>query len=116
GIIIKSFSVNDAKPYAPSASTAGGTSTTTTNPKVTSANFVLVPIQLSVSGPYAKVLEFVHQLQIGSRLFFVSSLASSGSTDKNGAPNPKKPTAGRSEQVDASVGGLVYVLLPNGQH
>jgi Tfp pilus assembly protein PilO len=114
GVTIKSISVSDAKPYSPLVSPAGGASSTITNPKITPANFVLIPIQLTVSGPYAKVLEFVHQVQIGSRLFFVSMLSSSGSTDTNGTPNSRRPTPGRSEQVDASVGGLVYVLLNGG--
>jgi Tfp pilus assembly protein PilO len=115
GITVKSISINDAKPYSPSATAAGGTSSTTTNPKITPVNFVLIPVQLMVSGPYARVLDFVHQVQIGSRLFFVSMLSSSGSTDINGTANSKRSTIATPEQVDATVGGLVYVLLDNGQ-
>ncbi|HEX7405508.1 MAG TPA: hypothetical protein VF307_06250 [Candidatus Nanopelagicaceae bacterium] len=114
-IIVKSISVSDAKPYSPSVATTGSAqSTTTTNSKITSANFILIPVQLSVSGPYAKVLDFVHQVQIGSRLFFVSMLSSSGSTDTKGTVNAKRPTAATPEKVDATIGGLVYVLLSNG--
>jgi Tfp pilus assembly protein PilO len=66
-----------------------------TNPSITAANFVAIPVTLSISGTYSKVLEFVSGLQSGPRLFLVNAL----STDtKNGS-------------VDATVGGLVYVLL-----
>lgn len=115
-IIVKSISISDAKPYSPSVATTGSAqSTTTTNSRITSANFVLIPVQLSVSGPYAKVLDFVHQVQIGSRLFFVSMLSSTGSTDTKGTVNAKRTTAATPEKVDATIGGLVYVLLNSGQ-
>ena len=114
-IIVKSISVSDAKPYSPSVATTGSAQSTTTNSKITSANFILIPVQLSVSGPYAKVLDFVHQVQIGSRLFFVSMLSSSGSTDTKGTTNAKRATAATPEKVDATIGGLVYVLLDSGQ-
>lgn len=113
-IIVKSISVSDAKPYSPSVATTGSAQSAATNSKITSANFILIPVQLSVSGPYAKVLDFVHQVQIGSRLFFVSMLSSSGSTDTKGTVNAKRPTAATPEKVDATIGGLVYVLLNNG--
>jgi len=111
GITVKSLAVSDAKSYAPSA-TSTGASPTSTNPRITSANFVLIPVQISVTGAYGKVLDFVHQVQTGSRLFFVSMLSSSGSTDTKGAANPTKVTT--PEKVDATIGGLVYVLLNNG--
>ena len=114
-IIVKSISVSDAKPYSPAVATSGSAQSATTNSKITPANFILIPVQLSVSGPYAKVLDFVHQVQIGSRLFFVSMLSSSGSTDAKGTSNAKRATAATPEKVDATVGGLVYVLLDSGQ-
>lgn len=114
-IIVKSISVSDAKPYSPSVATTGSAQSAATNSKITSANFILIPVQLSVSGPYAKVLDFVHQVQIGSRLFFVSMLSSSGSTDTKGTANAKRPTAATPEKVDATIGGLVYVLLDSSQ-
>jgi Tfp pilus assembly protein PilO len=114
-IIVKSISVSDAKPYSPSIATSGSApSATATNPKITSANFILIPVQLSVSGPYAKVLDFVHQVQIGPRLFFVSMLSSSGTTDTKGTLNAKRATTTTPEKVDATIGGLVYVLLDRG--
>ena len=114
-IIVKSISVNDAKPYLPAVASSGSAQSATTNSKITSANFILIPVQLSVSGPYAKVLDFVHQVQIGSRLFFVSMLSSSGSTDTKGTSNANRATAATPEKVDATVGGLVYVLLAGGE-
>lgn len=111
-VTVKSISVSDAKPYAPSVSSSGtGPAVSTTSPKITGANFVLIPVQMSVSGPYSKVLDFVHQVQIGSRLFFVSTLSSNGSTDTKGAVNAKRTSATTPERVDATIGGLVYVLL-----
>jgi len=114
-VMVKSITVSDAKPYAASAATPGTTAAaTTTNPKITSTNFILIPVQLSVTGPYAKVLDFVHHVQTGSRLFFVSMLSSSGSTDTKGTVNAKRSTAATPEKVDATIGGLVYVLLDSG--
>jgi Tfp pilus assembly protein PilO len=111
-VTVKSIAVSDAKPYAPSVSSSGtGPVVGTTNAKITGTNFVLIPVQLSVSGSYAKVLDFVHQVQTGSRLFFVSTLTSSGSTDTKGTINTKRASAASPEQVDATIGGLVYVLL-----
>jgi Tfp pilus assembly protein PilO len=114
-ITVKTITVSDAKPYSPSASSSGNVpAASANNPKITSTNFILIPVQLSVSGSYAKVLDFVHQVQTGSRLFFVSLLSSSGSTDTKGTINAKSKVA-VPERVDATIGGLVYVLLDGGQ-
>jgi Tfp pilus assembly protein PilO len=110
-ILMKSIAVSDAKPYVPASGT--GPVVTTGNPSITSANFILIPVQISVSGPYAKVLDFVHRVQTGSRLFFVSMLSSTGSTDAKGTANSKRSTATTPEKVDATIGGLMYVLLDN---
>ena len=119
-ITLKSISVSDAKPYAPAppvaASTPGGRpSVTTTNPRITSANFVLIPVQFSVTGNYATVLDFVHDVQTGPRLFFVSTFTTTGSTTAAGVANAAKASkVVISEKVDAVVGGFVYVLLNAG--
>ena len=116
-ITVKSISVSDAKPYAPAppvpAGTAGGKlSVTTTNPRITAANFVLIPIQFSVNGNYATVLDFVHDVQTGPRLFFVSTLTTTGSTTAAGVANAAKASkVVIPEKVDATIGGFVYVLL-----
>lgn len=117
GIIVKSITVSDAKPYTPVIPTSTGTSNSSpavavTNPKITSANFVIIPVQFAVTGGYAKVLDFVHDVQNGQRLFLVTTLSSTGSTDANGAgTSGKKTSATVVEKVDSTVGGFMYVLL-----
>jgi Tfp pilus assembly protein PilO len=119
-ITVKSISVSDAKPYAPAppvpASTPGGRpSVTTTNPRITSTNFVLIPLQFSVTGNYATVLDFVHDVQTGPRLFFVSTFTTTGSTTAAGVANSAKASkVVIPEKVDATIGGFVYVLLSAG--
>jgi Tfp pilus assembly protein PilO len=129
---VKSINVSDAKAYthpvvaavAPTAGTSPSPSPTptpspttapvsapaaptapvlVTNAKITAANFVAIPIQLSISGPYSRVLDFVRGLQTGPRLFLVTTLTTTSPKDK--------PDVG---PVDAEVGGLVYVLLASG--
>jgi Tfp pilus assembly protein PilO len=129
---VNSITVSDAKAYTPpvvvAAAPAVGNSATSspaatpaptnvpvsapaaptapalvTNPKITAANFIAIPVQLSLKGPYLKVLEFVKGLQTGPRLFLVTTMSTKPPADK---------TAGGS--VDATVGGLVYVILANG--
>lgn len=109
-ITVKAFSVTDAKPYTPPA-TDPGRGLKMTNPKITPANFVVIPIQFSISGDYLTVLDYVHDVQNGPRLFLVSTLSTTGSTSAAGVVKPKEPTAPVSQQVDATVGGFIYVLL-----
>ncbi|MDQ1588756.1 MAG: hypothetical protein QOJ77_1921 [Microbacteriaceae bacterium] len=124
-VTVKSISVSDAMPYTPPAAPAAAPTSTAspsptaapapvaaaptaptappavTNSKITAANFIAIPIQLSLSGTYSNVLDFVNGLQMGPRLFLVTTLsttASSGTTAGAGA-------------VDSSVGGFVYVVL-----
>lgn len=103
-ITVKSISVNDAKPYTPVAEV--------TNLKITAANFIIIPVQFSVAGDYVKVLDFVNDVQTGSRLFFLSTLSITGSTTATGAVNrEKKSAAATPEKVDSTIGGFLYVLL-----
>jgi len=131
---VKSISVADAKPYTPpvpvvvapaagtpaapaaspspspsgapvaSAPVAPMAPAVVTNPKITAANFVAIPVTLQVIGSYSKVLDFVKGLQAGERLFLVTNFATTESKDSTSATG----------QVNASVGGLVYVLLDSG--
>lgn len=116
-VTLKSITVSDAKPYTPAtqavAATAGKTSNSPqTNSKITSTNFVTIPVQITVTGDYGKVLDFVNDVQLGQRLFLVSTLSSTGSTDSKGAKgNPT--TSGGSQKVDSSIGGYIYVLPNN---
>jgi Tfp pilus assembly protein PilO len=127
-VTVKSISVSDAMPYtapaapvaAPSASASPSATPTpaptaaapaapvaptappaVTNPKITAANFIAVPIQLSISGPYSNVLDFVNGLQMGPRLFLVTTFSTTSSSD----------TTAAAGSVDSSVGGFVYVVL-----
>lgn len=114
-VIVKSISVSDAKPYTPLAQTGPGNSdgaTLVTDPKITATNFVVIPVQFAVSGDYSKVLDFVHDVQYGRRLFLVTSLSTTGSTNSKGVlSNSTKSAVSTSEKVDATLGGYIYVLL-----
>lgn len=66
--------------------------------EVSAANFAAFPLQVTVTGSYAEVLDFVSRLQSGSRLFLVSGL------DTARAP-------GLPGLVNATVSGLVYSLV-----
>lgn len=128
-VAVTAIRVADATVYSPpvasvltpaAKSTAGPTSTATptpapvaptapigtlqvANPKITAANFVAIPVQLSITGQYPNVLDFVNGLQTGQRLFLVTSL--SIKTAKGNAASPG---------FESSIGGLVYVLLQKG--
>lgn len=114
-ITVKSISVNDAKPYTPVAETPATTSdkapgAAVTNVKITASNFIIIPVQFSVAGDYVKVLDFVNDVQTGSRLFFLSTFSISGSTTATGAVDRVNKSA-TPEKVDSTIGGFLYVLL-----
>lgn len=115
-VTLKSIAVSDAKPYTP-ATQASTTKTTPasspqTNPKITKANFVIIPVQITVTGDYAKVLDFVNDVQLGRRLFLVSTLSSTGLTDSKATKGNTSVSRG-PQKVDSSIGGYIYVLLNN---
>ena len=111
-VTVKSIAVSDARPYVPAPAPAAGSSGSApsaaiTNAKITTSNFVLIPVQFSISGDYSKVLDFVRDVQNGQRLFLISTFTSAGSTDTKA-----KIGKGLSSQiVDASIGGFIYVIL-----
>lgn len=110
-VILKSIVVSDAKAYAPVPSTAGSSPTSDPNvalPKLDNSKFIIIPVQISVSGDYGRVLEFINDVQMGKRLFLASSLSSTGST--NSKSSGDLLVAG-SQKVDSSIGGYIYVLL-----
>lgn len=119
-VIVRSITVNDAKPYTPVALVAptseSGTSeastSITTNPRITSSNFIVIPVQFSVTGDYSKVLDFVHAVQVGPRLFLISNLSSMGATDATAVTGRGQSGPNILQKVDATVGGYIYVLLP----
>lgn len=110
-VTLKSITVSDAKSYTPVTQAPGAvaskTSSPQTNPKITSANFVIIPVQITVTGDYRRVLDFVNDVQMGQRLVLVSSLSTTGSTDSKAV----KGNSSGSQKVDASIGGSIYVLL-----
>lgn len=120
-ITVRSITVNDAKPYAPvtaQAPNSTGTSAppTLTDPRITTSNFVVIPVQFAVTGNYANVLDFVHEVQVGQRLFLVTTLMTTGSTSAKAVANSKaKPSATTPQKVDATIGGYIYVLSKTGK-
>lgn len=113
-VTLKSIAVSDAKPYTPTTQAPAAKNTPAsslqTNPKITSTNFVTIPVQIAVTGDYGKVLDFVNDVQLGRRLFLVSTLSSTGSTNSKGIKgNPT--TSGGAQKVDCSITGYIYVLL-----
>lgn len=116
-VTVRSITVNDAKPYiplaaAPANSSAESSTPLVTNPKITSTNFIVIPVQFSLTGNYSNVLEFVHEVQVGSRLFLISNLSSMGATDAKAVPvRGSKSGPNALQKVDATVGGYIYVLI-----
>lgn len=131
GVAVTTITVSDAKAYTPpvivaaavTGAAAGPTPSPSataapvvaapvapeapllvTNPKITAANFIAIPIELKISGPYANVLDFVKGLQAGERLFLVTNLST--------APPTVKTTV--ASTVDADIKGLIYVLVTSG--
>ena len=124
-VLVKTIVVNDAKPYTPisvgmESDGKAGEGSSLTNPQITTANFIVLPIQFSLIGRYSKVLNFIQQVQNGQRLFLISNLTSHKSTGPgNASAVPSKAdanTTGRaSEIVEATVGGFIYVLIASGK-
>ncbi|OIQ81243.1 pilus assembly protein, PilO [mine drainage metagenome] len=114
-VTVKSITVNDAKPFTLAGTPSNGAQKAPTNPKINPANFVVIPVQFSVTGTYAKVLDFVHDVQMGPRLFLVATLSSAASSNSPGVVALKKAVVSSPGTVDATIGGFVYVLLESGQ-
>lgn len=98
---------------APTSTTAPAVSgpitppTTVTDPKISAANFVTVPVQIAVTGNYQDVLAFLNALQHGSRLFLVTSFSSTKLTTSVATSDSSSNPSG----VTGNIGGLVYVLI-----
>jgi len=92
----------------PNATAAPSAPPLPTDPQITSANFVILPVSLTVDGSYRGVMAFTSALQnIGPRLFLVNKIevkqdSSSGDASLAGASNT------------ATLSGFIYVLLGNG--
>jgi hypothetical protein len=108
GLNLSGLTVADAQPYTPvdaadattdaTADAAGAQNSPVTNALITADNFASLAVQITVTGPAGSALDFVNGLQTGSRLFLVTGLRTSA-TDTPGS-------------VDATISGLIYVLVP----
>jgi Tfp pilus assembly protein PilO len=113
-VTLKSITVSDARAYTPTTQAVTTNTATSgspqTNPKITTANFVTIPVTIGVTGDYSRVLDFVNDVQLGRRLFLVSTLSSMGTTNSKGVKG-SPTTSGGSQKVDSSIAGYMYVLL-----
>jgi len=132
GVTISGLTVSDAQPYksvAPPASSTSGTTSAdatatpaptdapvpaaaetpaagmppVTNALITADNFAAIPIQVTVTGQYANVLNFVKGVQTGKRLFLVTTFST---TEAKASGAIELPPG----SVDANLAGLTYVL------
>lgn len=86
------------------------------SPLVTTANFVSVPISLTVDGNYGNVLDFLEGLQKGTRLVMVTTfstkaavVAQTAPAEAGGKAVAAAPVA--SDLVTANISALIYVLI-----
>lgn len=79
-----------ASATAPPSSTGSGSFSPETDPRITPANFVPVPVTITVSGGWNQVLAFTKNLQGGVRLFALGTLTSKlgDSSSYGGAADP----------------------------
>jgi Tfp pilus assembly protein PilO len=123
GVVVDGVTLEEPQPYLPPAAPAAAETTEAegadaadavadaaaaastdplqpfTDPRITPANLVLVPVSVAVSGSFGDVLDFVHNVQTGPRLFLVNSFSSAADAEGDGST------------VTATVAGFVYVLL-----
>jgi Tfp pilus assembly protein PilO len=95
--VIPSGLESDAVPYsAPSGeSTSDGAPNPVTDSRITSENFLLVPVSISVTGGWSEVLAFSHGVQAGDRLMLVTKV----NTSNDGAA------------FTTTLSGTMYVLI-----
>ncbi|TFC91459.1 hypothetical protein [Cryobacterium sp. TMT4-31] len=106
---------------APEATVATAGIPPVVDPLITAGNFASLAVQITLTGDYNRVLDFVNGLQTGARLFLVSGVStvavidapSVAATDGDTDSNAVAPAA-TSGVVDATISGLVYVLVPQG--
>ncbi|TFD51783.1 hypothetical protein E3T43_15995 [Cryobacterium sp. Hh7] len=95
-------STGSAAPDSEGASAAASSAAEAATPApvalITESNFAAFPLQITVTGTYAQVLEFVASVQSGSRLFLVHGIDTA-------------QASGEETLVDATISGLVYSLV-----
>ena len=92
GVVISSFAASDGQQYV----AADGAQVV--SPLVTTANFVAITIDLTASGTRDQVINFLHDLQLGKRLFLVNDLTVTQNTSM-------------PDLYDGKITGFVYVLV-----
>ena len=88
----------DSEGASAAASSAAAAATPAPVALITESNFAAFPLQITVTGTYAQVLEFVASLQSGSRLFLVHGIDTA-------------QASGEEALVNATISGLVYSLV-----
>ncbi|WP_241978083.1 type 4a pilus biogenesis protein PilO [Cryobacterium sp. TMS1-13-1] len=88
----------DSEGASAGASSAAEAATPAPVARITESNFAAFPLQITVTGTYAQVLEFVASLQSGSRLFLVHGIDTA-------------QASGEETLLDAIISGLVYSLV-----
>lgn len=83
---------------APAASVAPSAWNPTSDPSITAANFVVIPVSITSSGNWSATLAFIHGLQSGTRLFLVSGFNTAQSADATAI-------------VTTKTSGYIYALL-----
>ena len=99
---VAATSTGSAAPDSEGASAAASSAAAAATPApvalITESNFAAFPLQITVTGTYAQVLEFVASVQSGSRLFLVHGIDTA-------------QASGEESLVDATISGLVYSLV-----
>ncbi|TFD51821.1 hypothetical protein E3T43_16210 [Cryobacterium sp. Hh7] len=86
------------------ATAAGAVPAAGVDPRLTPANFIAIPLSITVTGRYDSVLDFVSGIQHGRRLVLINALSTVPTVD----------VAVVSGTVTGTITALVYVLLdPN---
>ena len=86
-----------------------------TDSRISATSFASLAVQITIKGDYNRVLDFVNGLQTGARLVLVSGLSTVAADATAGVPaaDPKAAApAAIDGLVDATISGLVYVLIP----
>jgi Tfp pilus assembly protein PilO len=81
GVTIASVTFEAPQPYLPGDAT--DPEVIAASASVSSGNFYVVPVKLSVTGPTGAAFAFLNDLQTGTRLFLVYELSITGTDDPN---------------------------------
>jgi len=120
GVVVDGVTLDIATAYMPPAAAdpatidpaapvveADPSATAYVDPRITSANFILIPVSINVTGPNANVLSFLAGIQSGPRLFLVSTYSST----RNATAGEAGSAITENSEVSATIGGYVYVLV-----